>query len=349
MVFGYIYEIVNLINFKKYIGQTINPRSRKIAHFAELRNLTHDNIYLQNAFNQYGEDNFDYFIIDTADSAEELDDLENYHMKMAGFPDRALCYNMQTAEGVKRESLGIYEKADEICEKYKQGIPVTKLVEMYNSSLTVIYGILEMNDVELRGCIRYDLRDALPEIINYYSKGIGSSSIAQKFGTNPHQILKLLNKEGIITRSIQDAHKLKRHNSWKFSDEICKYYQEGYNLTHLALMYDSSPYVISSILEDNGIMKRPSKRDDLSYENICKDYVEGMSSRQLAKKYNCSKTTILNILKRSNISRRDSTKTQFKKGHKPANYGKSLIDKNGGIDFLKQQILLGKSMKQISI
>jgi hypothetical protein len=53
-----IYCIVNLINNKKYIGSSKNLLVRLEKHRSLLRNNKHENSYLQNAWNKYGEENF---------------------------------------------------------------------------------------------------------------------------------------------------------------------------------------------------------------------------------------------------------------------------------------------------
>lgn len=57
---GYIYQIINKINQKRYIGQTIDINARKYHHFSDLKNGQHHSIKLQRAYNKYGEDNFDF-------------------------------------------------------------------------------------------------------------------------------------------------------------------------------------------------------------------------------------------------------------------------------------------------
>lgn len=75
---GLIYKITNLINNKIYIGQTIRPLSERIDDYK--RGKT--NNYLKNAFSKYGWDNFEFSIIDTAETTQELNLKEiNYILK----------------------------------------------------------------------------------------------------------------------------------------------------------------------------------------------------------------------------------------------------------------------------
>lgn len=58
-----VYEIVNKINKKRYIGSSIDLVGRRIKHFSGLRKNAHGNKYLQHSFNKYGEENFIFNIL----------------------------------------------------------------------------------------------------------------------------------------------------------------------------------------------------------------------------------------------------------------------------------------------
>ena len=59
-----IYKITNLKNNKGYIGQSSDIKKRWRNHKFELKNNIHNNPYLQNAFNKYGEEAFEFRIIE---------------------------------------------------------------------------------------------------------------------------------------------------------------------------------------------------------------------------------------------------------------------------------------------
>ena len=58
-----IYCIENLINGKKYIGQSADISMRLSKHKSELRGNYHINKHLQSSWNKYGEDNFKFEIL----------------------------------------------------------------------------------------------------------------------------------------------------------------------------------------------------------------------------------------------------------------------------------------------
>ena len=78
---GGVYYIKNLVNNKLYIGSSVDIQQRIAAHKTELRNGKHKNNYLQNSWNKYGEDSFEFGIIEEIDaSKEDLRDVEQYYM-----------------------------------------------------------------------------------------------------------------------------------------------------------------------------------------------------------------------------------------------------------------------------
>jgi group I intron endonuclease len=67
-----IYRIRNIVNGCFYIGSTVNSRQRFWAHRKDLRLGRHVCIYLQRAWDKYGEDYFKFEIVEQLDSKEAL-------------------------------------------------------------------------------------------------------------------------------------------------------------------------------------------------------------------------------------------------------------------------------------
>ena len=65
-----LYKITNLINGKAYIGQSINPQHRFIAHISRSINDS-DNSPIHSAIKKYGKENFKFDIIEWSDNYNE--------------------------------------------------------------------------------------------------------------------------------------------------------------------------------------------------------------------------------------------------------------------------------------
>lgn len=79
MAYGYIYKIVNKINNKTYVGQTILGIDKRFKDHKHA-SLTNDT-YLYRAMRKYGFDNFTITQIDIANSIDELNNKEIYWIK----------------------------------------------------------------------------------------------------------------------------------------------------------------------------------------------------------------------------------------------------------------------------
>lgn len=78
-----IYCIENRVNHKSYIGSSKNLYQRLLKHFALLRHNKHENAHLQNAWNKYGEGNFEWSIIEICDNST-LTEREQYCIDLFG-------------------------------------------------------------------------------------------------------------------------------------------------------------------------------------------------------------------------------------------------------------------------
>lgn len=76
-----IYQILNKINNKIYIGSSIDIISRFHQHKTALRHNKHHCLYLQNSWNKYGEENFEFLIIEKMESysREEIFSKEQWY------------------------------------------------------------------------------------------------------------------------------------------------------------------------------------------------------------------------------------------------------------------------------
>lgn len=89
-----IYCIENIINKKRYIGQSRDAKMRFYGHKSELRRNVHGNEHLQRAWNKYGEENFIFYIIKEC-KLIELDECEKYYIDYYNTFDYEDGYNIE--------------------------------------------------------------------------------------------------------------------------------------------------------------------------------------------------------------------------------------------------------------
>jgi len=76
-----IYRITNKVNSKHYIGQAHDIEDRWKQHLKSLRKNNHYNNYLQKAWNKYGEDNFEFKVVQECNE-EDLNIFETLYINI---------------------------------------------------------------------------------------------------------------------------------------------------------------------------------------------------------------------------------------------------------------------------
>ena len=108
-----IYKIINCINSKVYIGQSIEIEKRFKQHKINSKNNILYPLY--NAIKCYGVDNFEFIIIEEVEDINKLDQREQYWMDHYKSYDRNFGYNLSpTAGGSKRGYKHSKETRDKI-------------------------------------------------------------------------------------------------------------------------------------------------------------------------------------------------------------------------------------------
>lgn len=98
-----IYKITNIKTGRMYIGSSVNITNRLSHHFSHLSKGTHHCSYLQNSYNKWGRDSFDFDILEYVDNLDTLLEREQFYIDSIGLGN---LYNTnpiaRSARGVKR-------------------------------------------------------------------------------------------------------------------------------------------------------------------------------------------------------------------------------------------------------
>lgn len=95
-----VYEILNAVNGKVYIGSAVNFKKRRAGHLYHLRRNTHRNPHLQCAWNKYGEDSFLFLPVEhVVLDKNELVSREQFWIDALNACDRAKGYNISPTAG----------------------------------------------------------------------------------------------------------------------------------------------------------------------------------------------------------------------------------------------------------
>lgn len=124
-----IYSISNTVNGKLYVGSTNNISVRWNKHRALLRHNKHQNTHLQSAWNKYGEESFEFSIIEEC-SIESLIEREQYFIDKLG-PE----YNQTKVAGkVEMTSSRRKKLSDSVSKAYQENriVRMTKRVYQYD-------------------------------------------------------------------------------------------------------------------------------------------------------------------------------------------------------------------------
>ena len=145
---GYIYKTTNLKNGKIYIGQ-------HIAKKFEPNRYIGSGVLLQQAIARYGIDAFKCELLCECFSADELNEREQYYIKLYNTQDRSIGYNIAAGGEVpwnrgqkmslqycQKNSMAQRQKAPNIsCFDYNTG----KLIQVFNSCYDAVEFVLQEN------------------------------------------------------------------------------------------------------------------------------------------------------------------------------------------------------------
>lgn len=122
-----IYCIENIVNGKKYVGQSIDIHKRLSGHRTKLIRGKHKNQHLQNSWNKYGESSFKFYILEECKESM-LDQTEINYINKWNLQDYNYGYNIESGGNLNKHlgeetkmklreaHLGV-KLSEEVCKK----------------------------------------------------------------------------------------------------------------------------------------------------------------------------------------------------------------------------------------
>lgn len=247
-----IYSIVNNTNGKIYVGQTSQNFLRRYWHHRwKLRDNSHDNIYLQNAWNKYGEDNFDFAVLEVVTDIHLLDELEIKYIDQYKRQNKS--YNMLLGGGGRRGYSMSETTKKKIGNKNRQHMLGTQHSEETKQKMSQIRSGKHVNR-------KTDIlnEDVVKQIKILLINGNKASDIAKELNIDYKLINNLIANNTWKTVIVDGWDEYRKNRKTykrltkKDHNKIYRlYYKEGYDETQLAEMYDRTVDMIKIILKDD--------------------------------------------------------------------------------------------------
>lgn len=247
-----IYGIKNKINEKVYVGQTSERFLRRFWHHQwKLRNNSHDNMYLQNSWNKYGENNFEYFVIEVVNDSSLLDELEikyiDYYKKLNK------SYNMLLGGGGRR-GFPLSDNAKKIIgEKNRQNMLGKKHSKSTKQKMSIVRTGKRVNR-------KTDILNVklVKDIKNLLISGKTASEVSKILDVDYKLINNLIANNTWRTVIVDgwDEYRKNRKTYTRLSKKDHKeiyrlHFDEGYDKYKLAEMYSRTVTMIEKILKDD--------------------------------------------------------------------------------------------------
>lgn len=173
-----IYQIINKVNGKSYIGSSIRLNKRWKRHLTDLKCNVHHSLALQRAFHKYGSDNFEFNVLENCEEVLLLE-REQYYLDNLK-PEYNICNTAGNCLGVKqseetkeKRKLSNSKYWDSIGRKHKDKL---RLVKKQNA------------------LIKQQKEQRNLQIIEDLKSGVRQDMIAKKYNLSPSAITELKKK-----------------------------------------------------------------------------------------------------------------------------------------------------------
>jgi len=136
---GVIYKIENMVNGRVYIGQTVRDYKTRIKeHKYKLKNGTHHNKHLQNAYRKYGFENLQFALLETC----VLDEIDNKEKEwILKYKEKSISYNLE--DGGHHSKKLSKQTIEKISKQHYKPVVLLNTLEEFSSmkEASVKYGV----------------------------------------------------------------------------------------------------------------------------------------------------------------------------------------------------------------
>ena len=138
--------------------------------------------------------------------------------------------------------------------------------------------------------------DQIKEVRALYAQGIGSTTIAERFGVSPTTVMK----------AIPESERRSVGHRKPATRDVVKRYQGGESVREVAEAYGVHRRTIRAILDEAGVSRRPTGTHpiDLPERELADAYRAGSTTRALAREYGISESTVRRALDRQGVEMR---------------------------------------------
>jgi group I intron endonuclease len=303
-----IYKIKNKVNGKFYIGSTLDYKDRWRDHINALRKQKHHSIHLQRAWNKYGEDNFEFEVIEFLDgvSNEELREREKYYLSTLKPYKREIGYNVSRGT----TTCVLYGKDNGFYGKKHTGEATRKiseaLKEYYRRYGHVCVGRKVSKETKMkisRANKGRKLSEEARKKLSIIHKGRKPWNYGKELPESVKEKLSEKNKGELNNNSVITRETARRIKMALYCDmdikEIAKALWVSTHVVYNIKNLKTWDFVNSELNEY--IKNREEEYKEAKRKRAIELYKEGYSTNQIAKMLNMSRNSIRKCLKENNI------------------------------------------------
>jgi group I intron endonuclease len=246
---GRIYKIVNDLNDKVYVGQTIRTLTVRFQKHCSKSDDLGQTMAIKKAILKYGKEHFKIELIEECDSSI-LNEREIYWINFYNSYKKG--YNLTKGGQGNGHSQKLSDDDElKLIDLYKEGYGTLRIAKLFNVDKTTVLNYVKKHNLKKRSSLEgmVDI-EAVKAYIRENKPLV--NDVAEKFGISRcsvYNIIKKANDETLIVESYNP----RKSNANIHAEEICNMYNKGYNIQDLVKRFHTQKKYISKILKSNGI------------------------------------------------------------------------------------------------